>query len=61
MRPESFDGYAVAEVAEAQKSFIEAAQLGAMTSERWTTLIGQLKDLGEIPQAMPAQDCFRTL
>jgi len=57
----SMDAAAFAEVAEAQKSFIETAQLGAMTAERWTTLIGQLKDLGDIPQAMPAQDCFRTL
>ena len=57
----SMDAAAFTEVAEAQKSFIETAQLGAMTAERWTTLIGQLKDLGDIPQAMPAQDCFRTL
>jgi len=32
-----------------------------MTTERWTTLIGQLKELGDIPNAMPAQDCFRTV
>ena len=57
----SMDAAAFTEVAEAQKSFIETTQLGAMTPERWTTLIGQLKDLGDIPQAMPAQDCFRTL
>src|SRR6185295_18918030 len=57
----SMDAAAFTEVAEAQKSFIETAQLGAMTAERWTTLIGQLKDLGDIPQAMPAQDCFRNL
>jgi NitT/TauT family transport system substrate-binding protein len=52
---------AFTEVAEAQKPFIEAAQLGAMTAERWTTLIGQLQDLGDIPQAISAQDCFRAL
>jgi NitT/TauT family transport system substrate-binding protein len=57
----SMDAAAFTEIAEAQKSYIETAQLGAMTAERWTTLIGQLKDLGDIPQAMPAQDCFRAL
>jgi NitT/TauT family transport system substrate-binding protein len=57
----SMDAAAFAEVAEAQKSFIETAQLGTMTPDRWTTLIGQLKDLGDIPQAIPAQDCFRNL
>jgi hypothetical protein len=30
-----------------------------MTAGRWETLIAQLKDLGDIPQAIPAQDCFR--
>ena len=56
------DAAAFAEVAEAQKSYIETRGLwAAMTAERWTTLIGQLADLGDIPQAMPAQDCFRSL
>ena len=55
----SMDAAAFAEVAEAQRSFIENAELGAMTAERWTTLIGQLAELGDIPQAIPAQDCFR--
>jgi hypothetical protein len=32
-----------------------------MSRERWETLIGQLKDLGDIPQAIPAEDCFRNL
>jgi len=57
----SMDASVFAEVAEAQKPFIETAQLGVMTTERWTTLIGQLKELGDIPNAMPAQDCFRTV
>jgi NitT/TauT family transport system substrate-binding protein len=57
----SMDAAAFAEVAEAQKPYIEAAELGSMTAERWTTLIGQLAELGDIPQAMPAQDCFRNL
>jgi hypothetical protein len=59
------DAAAFAEVAEAQKPFIEApydtTQLGAMTSERWTTLISQLAELGDIPQTIPAQDCFRNV
>jgi len=57
----SMDSAAFAEVAEAQKPFIETGELGSMTAERWTTLIGQLAELGDIPQAMPAQDCFRNL
>jgi NitT/TauT family transport system substrate-binding protein len=57
----SMDAAAFAEVAEAQKPFIESAQLGSMTAERWTTLIGQLADLGDIPQPVPAQECFRNL
>ena len=57
----SMDAAAFAEVAEAQKPYIETAKLGAMSAERWTTLIGQLAELGDIPQAMAAQDCFREL
>jgi len=57
----SMDAAAFAEVAEAQKPFIETAELGNMTTERWTTLIGQLAELGDIPRAMPAQECFRNL
>jgi NitT/TauT family transport system substrate-binding protein len=61
MDPETF-----AEVAEVQKAFIETEStrrdgLGAMSKERWETLLGQLKDLGDIPQAIPAEDCFRNL
>jgi NitT/TauT family transport system substrate-binding protein len=49
-----------AEISDAQKSFIEtSAGLGTMTAERLETLIAQLKDLGDIPQSIPAQDCFR--
>jgi NitT/TauT family transport system substrate-binding protein len=61
----SMDAATFAEVAEAQKPFIETHQdttsLGSMTAERWTTLIGQLAELGDIPQAIGAQDCFRNL
>ncbi len=50
-----------AEIAEAQKPLIEAPLLGKMTAERWDTLAGQLKELGDIPQAPPADQCFRDL
>jgi len=55
-----------AEVAQAQKPFIETEEsraqgLGAMTQARWETLIAQLKDLGDI-QTVPSSDgCFRNL
>ena len=55
----SIDAAAFAEVAEAQKPFIETSRLGRMTAERWSTLIGQLAELGDIPQPIPAQECFR--
>ena len=48
------------EVSEAQKPFIETPVLGTMTSERWETLIGQLKDLGDITKAIPAKECFQS-
>jgi NitT/TauT family transport system substrate-binding protein len=57
----SMDDATFAEVAEAQKPCIETSELGGMTAERWTKLIGQLAELGDIPQAIPAQDCFRNL
>ena len=50
-----------AEIAEAQKPLIESTALGKMTKERWDTLAGQLKELGDIPQAPPAEQCFRDL
>jgi NitT/TauT family transport system substrate-binding protein len=61
MTPEAF-----AEVAEAQKPFIETDEtrhsgLGNMTKERWATLIDQLKGLGDIQQAPAADDCYRAL
>ncbi len=62
----SMDEATFAEVAEAQKPFIEDDDtkqdgLGTMNKQRWETLIGQLKDLGDIPMAIPAEDCFRNL
>jgi NitT/TauT family transport system substrate-binding protein len=50
-----------AEIAEAQKPLIESSLLGKMTTERWDTLAAQLKELGDIPQAPPADQCFRDL
>ncbi len=60
----SMDAATFTEVAEAQKPFIENedtanAGLGSMTKERWEKLIGQLQGLGDIPAAIPADDCFR--
>jgi NitT/TauT family transport system substrate-binding protein len=61
MAPEAF-----AEVAEAQKPFIETDEtrrtgLGSMTKERWETLIAQLKDLGDIQKAPGAEECYWAL
>jgi NitT/TauT family transport system substrate-binding protein len=55
-----------AEAAQTQKPFIENDEtrrngLGTMSRERWQTLIAQLKDLGDIQQAMAPDDCLRTL
>lgn len=62
----SMDEATFAEVAEAQKPFIEDQDtqrdgLGTMNQQRWEALIAQLKDLGDIPMAIPAEDCFRNL
>lgn len=62
----SMDEATFAEVAQAQKPFIEDADtrrdgLGTMNQQRWESLISQLKDLGDIPMAIPAADCFRNL
>ena len=61
----SMDAATFAEVAEAQKPFIEDDDtrrdgLGTMSKQRWETLIGQLKELGDIPVVIPAEACFRT-
>ena len=51
-----------AEVAEAQKPYIQTgAPLGSMTAERWNTLSKQLLELGDIPSAPKAEECFRAL
>ncbi len=62
----SMDVATFAEVAEAQRPFIENddtlnAGLGSMTRERWEKLIGQLQGLGDIPAAISPDDCFRVV
>ena len=62
----SMDAATFAEVAEAQKPFIENedtanAGLGSMTRERWAKLIGQLNGLGDIPEAISPDDCFKVV
>lgn len=62
----SMDAATFAEVAEAQKPFIENEDtagmgLGSMTRERWEKLIGQLHGLGDIPNAISPDDCFRVV
>jgi NitT/TauT family transport system substrate-binding protein len=50
-----------AEIAEVQKPLLETSPLGKMTAERWSTLAAQLLELGDIPKAPPAAECFRDL
>lgn len=62
----SMDLATFAEVAEAQKPFIETEEiagkpLGWMSTERWEKLIGQLAGLGDIDEPIPAEECFRNL
>lgn len=62
----SMDLQTFAETAEAQRPFIETDEtrrngLGSMTAERWQTLAQQLKDLGDIRDVPPAQECFRPI
>jgi NitT/TauT family transport system substrate-binding protein len=57
----SMEAASYAEIAEAQTALIEANPLGKMTAERWETLAAQLKELGDIPKAPPAGECFRDL
>lgn len=62
----SMDEAMFAEAAEAQKPFIEnddtaARGLGSMTRERWQKLIGQLQGLGDIPNAISPDECFKAV
>ena len=54
------------EVAAAQKNFIETDEtrqggLGIMNRERWSVLIGKLRDLGDITSAVAPEECFKAL
>lgn len=55
----TMDAASYAEIADAQKALIESNPLGKMTKKRWDTLAAQLKELGDIPKAPPADQCFR--
>jgi len=60
----TMDAEVFAQVAKAQEPLIDTDTtrrdgLGTMSQDRWETLIGQLKELGDIPQTMPAEECFR--
>ena len=62
----TMDAQTFAEVAEVQKPFIETEAtrrdgLGTMSRERWETLIGQFKELGDISRTIPPEECFRLL
>ncbi|MFM2123814.1 MAG: hypothetical protein RL328_265, partial [Acidobacteriota bacterium] len=37
------------------------AGIGSMTRERWQKLIDQLHGLGDIPEAISPDDCFRKI
>jgi NitT/TauT family transport system substrate-binding protein len=59
----AMDAETFAAAAEAQKPLIETAEtakrgLGVMTEPRWTTLATQLTELGVVPKAPPANECF---
>jgi NitT/TauT family transport system substrate-binding protein len=62
----SMDISTFAEVAAEQRPFIEnedtaMAGLGSMTRARWEKLIGQLYGLGDIPETISPDDCFRAV
>jgi NitT/TauT family transport system substrate-binding protein len=62
----TMDAEVFAQVAKAQEPLIDTDAtrrdgLGTMSRERWETLISQLKELGDIPQTLPAEECFRVL
>jgi|SRR5579871_596194 len=61
----SMDAETFSEVAEAQKPFIETSDtardgLGTMTKQRWDALIAQLQEVGDIPNIIPAEQCFQS-
>jgi len=59
----SMDAQTFADVAVAEKPYIEIgeagkAALGTMTKDRWQTLAQQLREVGDIPDASVAGGCF---
>jgi NitT/TauT family transport system substrate-binding protein len=59
----TMDAATFAAAAEAQKNLIETDEskktgLGAMTRERWETLVKQLTDLKVVDQPPPAAECY---
>jgi len=57
------DAETFAAAAAAQKPLIETEEtaksgLGTMSEARWSTLGAQLADLGVVPKAPPASECF---
>lgn len=62
----SMDPQTFAEVADAQKPYIETDEsrrngLGSMTRERWEELIRDLRDLGDLAKPITPEECYRTL
>jgi len=62
----AMDAETFAGAAAAQKALIETSEtaktgLGVMTEARWTTLATQLTELGVVPKAPPANECFVNL
>ncbi len=57
----SMDGETFTASAKVQEPLVRGeAELGSMTAERFTTLASQLVELGTIPKAPPASECFAT-
>ncbi len=57
----SMDLAGYAEIADAEKPLVESNPLGKMAIERWNTLAGQLRDLGDLPRMLPSEQCFQDL
>ncbi len=62
----AMDAETFAAAAEAQKPLIENEEtaksgIGVMTEARWSTLGAQLAELGVVPKAPPANECFLSL
>ena len=60
----AMDAETFASAAEAQRPLVETDEtkkggLGVMTEARWATLGTQLAELGVVPKAPPAAECFK--